>query len=109
MVEIELKFQIAATRRNALLKAIDSKGAETLQLQAKYFDTADRKLAAQGIAHEASPTAAWVTLSIGVAVAQPQAGGRPAALVAAADAALYSAKHRGRNCISAHSGFVSTE
>lgn len=66
-------------------------------------------LAAQGIAHEASPTAAWVTLSIGVAVAQPQAGGSPAALVAAADAALYSAKHRGRNCISAHSGFVSTE
>ena len=34
-------------------------------------------LAAQGIAHEASPTAAWVTLSIGVAVAQPQAGGPP--------------------------------
>lgn len=66
-------------------------------------------LAAQGIAHDASPTAAWVTLSIGVAVAQPQAGGSPAALVAAADAALYSAKHRGRNCISAHSGFVSTE
>ena len=66
-------------------------------------------LAAQAIAHEASPTAAWVTLSIGVAVAQPQAGGSPAALVAAADAALYSAKHRGRNCISAHSGFVSTE
>ena len=66
-------------------------------------------LAAQGIAHEASPTAAWVTLSIGVAVAQPQAGGSPAALVAAAEAALYSAKHRGRNCISAHSGFVSTE
>ena len=66
-------------------------------------------LAARGIAHEASPTAAWVTLSIGVAVAQPQAGGSPAALVAAADAALYSAKHRGRNCISAHSGFVSTE
>lgn len=50
MVEIELKFQIAVARRNALLKAIDSKGAETLQLQAKYFDTADRKLAAQGIA-----------------------------------------------------------
>ena len=66
-------------------------------------------LAAQGIVHEASPTAACVTLSIGVAVAQPQAGGSPAALVAAADAALYSAKHRGRNCISAHSGFVSTE
>lgn len=66
-------------------------------------------LTAQAIAHEASPTAAWVTLSIGVAVAQPQAGGSPAALVAAADAALYSAKHRGRNCISAHSGFVSTE
>ena len=66
-------------------------------------------LAARAIAHAASPTAAWVTLSIGVEVARPQEGGRPAALVAAADAALYSAKHRGRNCISAHSGFVSTE
>ena len=64
-------------------------------------------LAARAIAHAASPTAAWVTLSIGVEVARPQEGGRPAALVAAADAALYSAKHSGRNCISAHSGLAS--
>ncbi|TCM69968.1 inorganic triphosphatase YgiF [Acinetobacter calcoaceticus] len=50
MVEIELKFQIAAPRRNALLKALDSKTSETIQLQAKYYDTADRKLSAQGVA-----------------------------------------------------------
>lgn len=50
MLEIELKFQIAPTRRNALAKALDSKSSESLQLQAKYYDTADRKLAAHGVA-----------------------------------------------------------
>lgn len=50
MVEIELKFQVAAARRNALLKAIDSKDAEILHLKAKYFDTPTGTLAAQSIA-----------------------------------------------------------
>ncbi|MDY6487389.1 CYTH domain-containing protein [Acinetobacter faecalis] len=45
MTEVELKFQIHESRRNALLKAIDPKKSETIQLKAKYFDTEDRLLA----------------------------------------------------------------
>ncbi len=44
MVEVELKFQIPTARRQALLKALDPKKSEKIQLQAKYFDTPDRKL-----------------------------------------------------------------
>lgn len=50
MVEVELKFQIPETRRNALLKALDPKKSETIQLKAKYFDTPDRLLGKNGIA-----------------------------------------------------------
>ena len=42
MVEVELKFQIPEARRTALLKAIDPKKSQQLQLKAKYYDTADR-------------------------------------------------------------------
>ncbi len=45
MVEVELKFQIPAARRTALLKALDPKKSQQIQLQAKYYDTADRQLA----------------------------------------------------------------
>ncbi len=45
MTEVELKFQIHESRRNALLKAIDPKKSEIIQLKAKYFDTEDRLLA----------------------------------------------------------------
>lgn len=44
MVEVELKFQIPETRRNALLKALDPKKSEIIHLQAKYYDTEDRLL-----------------------------------------------------------------
>jgi diguanylate cyclase (GGDEF)-like protein len=47
--------------------------------------------------HPRSPTAAWLSLSIGVASLVPQPGGDAAALVQAADAALYRAKYGGRN------------
>jgi inorganic triphosphatase YgiF len=50
MVEVELKFQIPAARRTALLKALDPKKSQQLQLQARYYDTAERQLARQGIA-----------------------------------------------------------
>ena len=50
MLEVELKFQISESRRNALLKAIDPKKSEIIQLQAKYYDTPDKKLAAHGAA-----------------------------------------------------------
>src|SRR5690606_16469291 len=50
MVEVELKFQIPAARRTALLKALDPKKSQQIQLQAKYYDTADRQLAQHGVA-----------------------------------------------------------
>jgi diguanylate cyclase (GGDEF)-like protein len=46
-----------------------------------------------------------VTVSIGVAAARPNESLRPGDLIEAADAALYAAKHRGRNTVVEH-GFV---
>jgi diguanylate cyclase (GGDEF)-like protein len=46
-----------------------------------------------------------VTVSVGVACAAPNDALRPGDLIEAADAALYAAKHRGRNAVVEH-GFV---
>ena len=46
-----------------------------------------------------------VTVSVGVAVALPNESLRPGDLIEAADAALYAAKHRGRNTVVEH-GFA---
>jgi diguanylate cyclase (GGDEF)-like protein len=46
-----------------------------------------------------------VTVSIGVACTKPNDSQRPGDLIEAADAALYAAKHRGRNAVVEH-GFV---
>jgi len=57
-----------------------------------------RRTMALALEHDASPDAQVVTLSIGVAEALPSSeGAGPAALVAAADRALYDAKRGGRN------------
>jgi triphosphatase len=45
MLEVELKFQIPEGRRTALMKALDPKKSEQLQLQAKYYDTPNKHLA----------------------------------------------------------------
>src|SRR5690606_28078303 len=50
MVEVELKFQIPEARRNALLKALDLKKSEIIQLKAKYYDTEERLLSQHGVA-----------------------------------------------------------
>jgi two-component system, sensor histidine kinase LadS len=49
------------------------------------------------IPHRASPTATWVTLSLGVASCIPTDGQTPEELLQLADSALYRAKEGGRN------------
>ncbi len=53
------------------------------------------------IPHRTSPFER-VTISIGVAGARPSCSGSPRDLLEAADAALYTAKHRGRNTVAEH-------
>jgi diguanylate cyclase (GGDEF)-like protein len=61
--------------------------------------TCQAQLAEARIAHATSPVSAWLTLSIGIASAVPDAAEMPESLLAAADRALYSAKRRGRSRI----------
>lgn len=50
MREIELKFQVPAAQRQALERRVATPSASKQRLQAQYFDTPDRALAAAGIA-----------------------------------------------------------
>jgi inorganic triphosphatase YgiF len=49
-VEIELKFQVPAARRQALERALATRTAQRLPLRALYFDTPDSRLATAAIA-----------------------------------------------------------
>jgi triphosphatase len=48
--ETELKFQVPPGRRAAVLRALDGAGVERLRMAARYFDSADGRLAAAGLA-----------------------------------------------------------
>jgi inorganic triphosphatase YgiF len=50
MDEIELKFQVPPAQAAAVARAVATATARTLRLQAAYADTADRRLAAAGLA-----------------------------------------------------------
>ncbi len=51
------------------------------------------------IIHEDSPTAPYVTASVGISVVRPKVGRSPEGAVQLADESLYSAKRSGRNCV----------
>jgi len=61
------------------------------------------EIEAQQIPHGGSPVSEFVTVSIGVAVMAPPGPGSAELLIAAADAALSSAKELGRNAVVAGS------
>ncbi len=50
MIEVELKFQVPATARRAVEAAVERGTSRRTHLQAIYFDTPDRRLAAAGVA-----------------------------------------------------------
>ncbi len=56
---------------------------------------------ARAMPHPASPVAAHVTVSVGVACAEPTLAWPPERLIAAADRAMYAAKQQGRNRVCA--------
>ncbi len=68
-----------------------------LEGAAQVGEAIQRELQALKLPHAYSEVSACVTLSIGAASAIPSQAVEPASLIAAADAALYAAKHQGRN------------
>ena len=49
-MEIELKFQLPASKKKSVLSLLNKQGAQKIRLQAKYFDTPDRLLAKHYVA-----------------------------------------------------------
>jgi len=58
-----------------------------------------KSILALQIVHEDSPTAPYVTASVGISVVRPKVGRSPEGVVQLADESLYSAKRSGRNCV----------
>ncbi len=58
-----------------------------------------KSILALGIMHEDSPTAPYVTASVGISVMRPKLNRSPDGAVQLADESLYSAKRSGRNCV----------
>jgi adenylate cyclase class IV len=49
-MEIELKFQLPESKKKTVLQTLNKQKAQKIQLQAKYYDTADRLLAKNYVA-----------------------------------------------------------
>ena len=61
MNEIELKFQVPPAQRQAVRRALATSKAQILRLQAQYFDTPDRRLAAAHVSRRLRQVGeAWV-------------------------------------------------
>ncbi|OGR05159.1 MAG: diguanylate cyclase response regulator [Deltaproteobacteria bacterium RIFOXYD12_FULL_50_9] len=75
----------------AILPEIDAAGAMSLA------ESMRAGIQEQRIPHAKSKVSEYVSISVGVASAIPQADAAPESLVAAADLALYKAKEEGRN------------
>jgi diguanylate cyclase (GGDEF)-like protein len=58
-----------------------------------------RAILALEIAHQDSPTAPFVTASVGISVVRPKGGRSAEGAIQLADESLYSAKRSGRNCV----------
>jgi diguanylate cyclase (GGDEF)-like protein len=69
----------------------------TAEHAAALAETLRARIEALAIEHPVSPVAPVVTISAGVAALVPRKDGSPAALMDAADRALYRAKREGRN------------
>src|SRR6185437_1080512 len=58
-----------------------------------------KAIMALAITHEDSPTAPFVTASVGISVVRPKMGRSAEGAIQLADESLYSAKRGGRNCV----------
>ena len=67
-------------------------------------EQARARVEALGMEHAASPACRQVTISLGVVTAVPERSSTATMLVAAADLALYEAKHKGRNQVRVYQG-----
>lgn len=83
---------------DAILPNTNQEGALTIT------EAMRQAIAVLAILHAQSKVSLSVTLSLGVAALIPQPNSYPNDLIAKADAALYSAKHPGRNLAIAHPG-----
>ena len=101
--------RVARSLRDCLLRSADflgRYGGEEFCIVLPESDTADAlhiaeraRQAIQMLSIPAARDGVFVSASFGVATCHPSCAATPERILAAADRALYAAKHRGRNCV----------